>query len=930
MDLPTGAVTFLFTDIEGSSWLWERHPRAMRGAAARHDQLLQAAVADNGGHVVKMRGDGLHAVFASVQGAIAAAVAGQRALQAEEWPGDIERMPVRMGLHSGSAQLRDGDYFGPAVNRAARLHDAGHGGQILLSQVSVGLIDGHLPEDVSLRDLGRHQIKDFPAPERVYQVLARELPERFPPLRASGGPRTNLPRQKSSFVGREPQLKAAHRLLERARLVTLTGPGGTGKTRLALQVARELSDDYRDGVWWVELAPLADEAMVLPAIAGVFVLQPRPGQALETALADFLRSKEMLLLLDNCEHLIERCAAVSETLLDGAPGLKILASSRESLGVPGEMILRVPSLTLPAGDQATAGSLRDSEAAQLLSDRACAVRPDFQITDENAVAVAEICRRLDGIPLAIELAASRLRLFSPQQIAARLNDRFRLLTGGSRTAVPRQQTLQALIDWSYDLLSEPEKELFRRLSVFVGGWTFEAAEAVGQELDVLELLDQLVNRSLVGSEQEDHGSRFNYLETIRQYARERLYAAGEGEVVRDLHFAYFARLVEDTARDFDGPRRDEVRLILKPEIDNFRLALEWGIGRHTVAALDMLAGVLSFMLQDTGWGYQTTAIRRADVQGWLETAAESLEALGTDEVEESSRGHAWASRAWARLHLVAGQVTLETGEFDRVRQETAKAIALARELGDTFTLMASLGFFAITASAQLTYDQQAVRAAEECLALARELDSPFHKSMALNVLAGYEMERGNVATGEAYLVEALQAGGFVSAISVFGGAMSLAYAAGDPAEALPYFQESLRLFEAYENAQFAAFSRSQIAHLQRRSGNLDAAEAAYRETLAHYHRQGHRPAVAHELECLAFIARARNAPERAARLLGAAGVLRELIEVPMLANEREEYDVELAALKQELDTRAFQIAWTAGSIMDIDQAVAYALAGPPA
>jgi predicted ATPase/class 3 adenylate cyclase len=925
MDLPAGAVTFLFTDIEGSSRLWEQHPQAMRGAVARHDKLLQAAVVDNQGHVVKMRGDGLHAVFASVQDAVAAAVDGQRALLAEEWPQGIEGIQVRMGIHSGSAQLRDGDYFGPTVNRAVRLQEAGHGGQILLSQTAVGLVGDQLPDGVALRDLGRYQIKDYPLPERVYQVLAPDLPGRFPPLRALGGRRTNLPRQKTSFVGRERQLKAAQELLEEARLVTLTGPGGTGKTRLALQVAGDALDDYRDGVWLVELAPLSDEALVLPTIARVFALQPSPGRSLEAVLADFLRGKELLLLLDNCEHLIETCAAVSETLLDGAPGLKILASSRESLGVPGEMILRVPSLTVPAGNEVTAATLRGSEAAQLLSERGRAVRPDFQITDQNAAAVAEICQRLDGIPLAIELAASRLRLFSPGQIAARLNDRFRLLTGGVRTAVPRQQTLQALIDWSYDLLSEEEKELFRRLSVFVGGWTFEAAEAVGRGLDVLELLDQLVNKSLVGSEEASSGFRFRYLETIRQYARERLFAAGEGEAVRDAHFAYFSRLVQGEVRDFDGPRMDEVRLILKPEIDNFHLALEWGISRDPIAALDMLVGVLSFILQDTGWGDQTTTIRRVDVSGWLETATESLEALGTDEVDELRR-----RRAWANLHLVAGQAIMATGDFDRVRQEMAKAIALARELADRHMLMVSLGYFAITASARQTYDQEAVSAAEECLALARQLNSPFYKSAALNVLGGYEMGRGNLVAGEAYLAQAAQGGGFGSAIALFQSAMSLAHDAGNPARALHYFRESLRLFEAFENAQFTAFARSQIAHIQRGAGDLDAAEAAYRETLAYFHWQGHRPAAAHELECLAFIARARKAPERAARLLGAAEALRELIDAPMLDNEREEYDAELALLKQELDPVTFQKAWHAGSVMEVDQAVDYALAEPQA
>jgi predicted ATPase len=441
-------------------------------------------------------------------------------------------------------------------------------------------------------------------------------------------------------------------------LVTLTGPGGTGKTRLALQVAGEVSGSYRDGVWLVELAPLGDEALVLPAIAKIFALQAEPRRSLETVLVDFLRDKKMLLLLDNCEHLIESCAALAGGLLDGATRLTILASSREPLGVPGEMILRVPSLTVPASDDATAETLKHSEAAQLLSVRGRAVRRDFQVTDENAVAVAEICRRLDGIPLAIELAASRLRLFSPQELASRL-----------------------------ELLSAEEQALFRRLSVFVGGWTFEAAEAVGDGLDVLDLLDQLVNKSLVQTEQVAASTRFRYLETIQQYARERLFAAAEGETARDQHFAYLSGLVAGEVRNFDGPHREQTRLRLKPEMDNFRQALEWQIRRDTVAALDMVVGVVSFVVQDTGWGDQYAAVGRADVLGWLEVGAESLKAQGSDE-QEGFR------RSWANIHLVGGQAAMGTGKFDFVRQETAKAIALARELGDRFTLMAALGFFA--------------------------------------------------------------------------------------------------------------------------------------------------------------------------------------------------------------------------------------------
>jgi predicted ATPase len=706
-----------------------------------------------------------------------------------------------------------------------------------------------------------------------------------------------------------------------ARLVTLIGPGGAGKTRLTLQVAGEVADNYRDGVWLVELAPLGEGSMVLPAIANVFGLQPDARRSLEVVLADFLRDKEMLLVLDNCEHLIEVCAALATELLDGAAGLTILASSREALGVAGESILRVPSLSCPAIGDETAATLKHFEAVQLFSERAHAVSQEFQITDENAVAVADICRRLDGIPLAIELATSRLRLFSPQQLASRLTDRFRLLTGGSRTAMPRQQTLQALIDWSYELLSPEEQALFRRLSVFVGGWTFEAAEVVGNGLDVLELLDQLVNKSLVQTEQTAAGTRFRYLETIRQYARERLFATGEGESVRDLHFAFFADLAADEIKKFDGPRRDEVRPKLKPEIDNFRQALEWALERDTVAMLDMLFSVLTFMVQATGWGDQYAIIGRKDVQRWLAIAAQSLGAVGPDEPDKVRRSR-------AVMYLIAGQMAMGSGAFDLTRQETSKAIALARDLDDQSLLMAALGFFAVTANAQQTYDQEAVKAAEECLALARMLGSSLYKSMSLNLLASYEMLQGNVVTAQAYRAEAAKGGGFMSAMAALQSSIDLADMEGDTTKALHYLLESRRLFAATENAQFIAISTSQIAHIRRRGGDLDAAEADYRESLSLFHWQGHTPAVAHELECLAFIARRRNMPERAASLLGAAEALRAGIDVPMLTNEQAEYDQELAALRDTLDPEVFQAAWFTGRAMEINQAVQYALAYP--
>lgn len=916
--LPEGTVTFLFTDIEGSSRLWEQFPQPMRGAIAQHDAILRAAVVESGGQVVKMRGDGLHAVFASAADAIRAAAAGQRELEAAAWDEATGPLGVRMGLHSGTAELRDGDYFGPAVNRAARLQDAGHGGQVLLSRVTAGLVRDQLAEGLALRDLGAHQIKDFPRPERIFQLVAADLRSDFPPLRAQSFVQGHLPSHHTSFIGRERELARAKELLMEGRLVTLIGPGGTGKTRLSVQVAAELQPQFEDGIWLAELAPLTDESMILLAIATLFSLQIQQGRPLEVVVADFLRGKEMLLILDNCEHLIEKCALLAEQFLDSAPSLKILASSRESLGVFGEMILRVPSLSLPQGVEFTAELLQRSEAAQLLVERARAVRSDFRITDDNAGAVAEICHRLDGIPLAIELAAARLRLFSPQQVAARLGDRFRLLTGGSRTAVPRQQTLQALIDWSYDLLDEEEKDLFRRLSVFVGGWTFEAAEVIGEGLDVLELLDQLVKKSLVQVEQEEISTRYLYLETIRQYARDRLFAAGEGKEVRDLHFAYFAQSAAEAELRMGGRRSAAIVAKLGSDMDNIRRAIEWGLGRDPVTTIDLMVGVLVFWTQQSGPAYR-------EIEQWVQSAWKWLESVSPESWENVSR-----DRVWARTHLLTGQASFSAGEFEKVEIHLTKAIDLARSIKDKPTLMVALGLLSVLAAATRgthdAEDEDAYAAAEECLALARELGFGYYESVALNVMGGYELARGNTKLGEAYLAASDDGSAFAAAVSQFQAAMMMEHIVGDSEAALAYLQEGRRRFQELNHSHFLALSNSEIGHIRRRLGEYSEAKLAYQETIIQFQWFGSRAAVANQLECFAFIAGAEEKWQRAAKLLGAAEALRKLINTDMLPRERREYEQEVTAVRAHLDEEQCQAAWRSGALLSMDQAIDFALA----
>jgi len=478
---PSGTVTFLFSDIEGSTQLWERQPKAMSAALARHDALMQQAIDAAGGHVFKTVGDAFHAVFEQPKAALDAALAAQTALHSEVWTlAEGRTIQVRMALHTGEAERRDGDYYGAALSRAARLLAAGYGGQTLLSETASALVAGSLPSGARLRSLGRHRFKDLAQAQEVSDLLAPNLPAIFPTLRSLEAFPNNLPAQLTSFIGRETEMAAARHLLADSRLLTLTGMGGSGKTRLALQVAAEALESYPDGVWLVELAALSDPELVAQEVAGVLGVREESEKKLLQTLRDTLRPQSALLILDNCEHVVDAAARLAEALLQACPKLSILATSREALGIGGETLLPLASLSMPAlgTSAATPDALAGCEAVRFFVERATAALPAFRYSAGNAAAVASVCSRLDGIPLALELAAARVRVLTPEQIDGRLDDRFRLLSGGSRTALPRQQTLRALVDWSYDLLGEAEQTLLCRLSVFSGGWSLGAAEAV--------------------------------------------------------------------------------------------------------------------------------------------------------------------------------------------------------------------------------------------------------------------------------------------------------------------------------------------------------------------------------------------------------------------------------------------------------------------
>jgi len=739
--LPSGTLTFLFTDVEGSTRLWEQHPVQMSLDMARHDVLIESCVAQHNGVIVRPRGEGdsRFAVFPEAVDAIAAASAIQHSFSIEAWsiPAPLR---VRIALHTGEADLRDGDYYGQAVNRCAKLRNAAYGGQTLISQATYHLVRQALPDGVSLRDLGEHHLKDLQQPERLYQLIIAGTSSDFPPLKMLESLHTNLPAALTSFIGREKEIVEVKQLLADGRLLTITGSGGAGKTRLALQVARDLLNYYPDGVWLVELAPLTNPALVPQFVAEGLSIREEKDRPLDVSLIEHLRSRTALLVLDNCEHLVQDVARLVERILRSAPDLCILATSREALGLPGETTWRIPSLSTPdLRDTVVPEKLVAYEAVKLFVERAVSVKPDFTITQQNGPSVAKICARLDGIPLAIELAAARVRVLSVEEIAARLDDRFRLLIGGSRTALPRQQTLRALINWSYELLSEAERTMLRRLSVFVGGWTLQAAEQVCsggsiEEWEVLDLLTRLIDKSLVVAETEAGSERYRFLETIRQFAGENLRESGEADELAHKHAMYFLGVAEESYGELWGPKQGLWLERLEAEHENLRTALEWAMQAH---------GREEFLLRMAGslWRFWEIHGYIREGRSWLESALVSYPDAPPGLIANGLRG--------------AGSLARQQGDYTQASEMHERSLALFRQLDDKFGIARELESLGQVSHYQGNYSQ-AVELHTEALALRYEIGDQEGIAMSLAQLATIALDRGQYPHARDLLEESLK------------------------------------------------------------------------------------------------------------------------------------------------------------------------------
>jgi predicted ATPase/class 3 adenylate cyclase/DNA-binding CsgD family transcriptional regulator len=707
--LPTGTVTLLLADVEGSTQLWETRPDEMTAAFARLDAARSDLIAAHGGMrpVEQGEGDSFVVAFARASDAVSCALELQRA--------PLAPIRLRIGLHTGEVQLRDaGNYIGPTINRTARLRDLGHGGQILLSGTTVALVVDMLPPDVWLTDLGAHELRGVPRPERVVQLCHPDLCNEFPPLRTlKAVVSQHLPGQLTSFVGRNTELSQVRELLSGNRLVTLTGAGGAGKTRLAIQIAGQLSGEFGDGVWYVDLAPITDPEIVPITVARALGLPDQPGRSTMDTLNRFVAENQMLIVLDNCEHLLDASAALVNALLGAAAGLTFLTTSREPIGVAGEVSWRVPSLSL--GD----------EAIELFTDRARHARPEFIVTDDNAAIVAEICARLDGLPLAIELAAARVRALSLAEILDSLHDRFRLLTGGARTAVRRQQTLRASVDWSHALLTEPERVLFRRLAAFLGGFGLDSAQTVAggggvQRYQVLDQLTLLVDKSLVVADDSRGRTRYRLLETVRQYALEKLGESGEADAVRSRHRDYYTAL----AALLDAPAGTDYEQRLdqaETEIDNLRAAFGWSRENSEIELALALASSLQPLWEARGRGREGLA--------WFD-AVLTREVAQDAEVAAAVRARALADTA---IHyLLSGAAE----SVDRAQQ----ALALARDIDDRAVLARALTACGLTAG----YNAEVAGVYfAEAIELARELHDRRRLSQILTWQASAAIAAGD-------------------------------------------------------------------------------------------------------------------------------------------------------------------------------------------
>lgn len=913
--LPNDTVTFLMTDVENSTETWEHSREEMRLAILRHDLVAEEIIKQNSGNLLKHRGEGdsLFVVFSRAHNALHAAVAMQRAFENEAWPGGI-KIRVRMSLHSGVADLRDGDYYGPVVNRCARLRGIGHGGQTLLSQAAAQLVREDLPDGVTLQDLGEHRLKNLVHAERVFQAHHPDLPSVFPPLRSINSPDNNLPTQLTHFIGRAQEQTDVMDLLSSSRLLTFVGVGGIGKTRLAIEVGSRAREGFGDGAWFVDLARISDPSLVPFAIAEALSIKETALESLEETLVAALRERSMLLLLDNCEHLILACSSVVDRLLKGCPGLKVLATSRNALEVSGETIWAMSPLSFPDVAVTAAMDLNEisqNEAVRLFLDRAQNISPKFSLTKKNVSAVVSICSRVGGLPLALELAAARVHIMQPADIDRRLFD---LMENNTAVAPGRHRSLQTLMQWSYDSLQPDEQSLFRRLAVFTGGWSLEGAEAVCSgdgilQRNVMGLLLRLASASLVvtNSIEDEVITHYRLLEVVHVFATEQLVNTGEDPLWRQAHCDYFLKLAEAAEGYLDGPQQGEYLEGLERNHSNLRAAMRWStdptIRMRYAAAL---------------WRFWLARSYLSEGRRWLE------DALADSSDSNSNSGSVLSAKVLNGLGVLASS----QGDYAKAQQYLEVAIDLFRTHGDELGLadaQTNLGsIFRDKGEWEL-----ALHCYEQSLTIWEQSNNRRGIAGASNNVGMILRDRKQFAEAEKHFLRSLQVyeeleDGFRIGI-MYNNLGSIAHELGRHEEARDKLRSSLSCFQALNNRHISAILLYNLGELEKRLGGLQDAMPLYKESLKLRREIGDRSGSALVIGSIATAAFMRGDQIAAARLYAAADLIHRETGRAYPELEREDYEVRLQALSSGLGEARFASDWQAGTQLTFDQAVDYAI-----